>query len=159
MKKCQICGEIVTDSSKYCPKCGAELAGCSETIEGEVVENVVNVNEDKVLKESIMLRDEFARKASTNLTLSIVSIVLCCCTITSIISLVMSIILMLDLKKLSEETKTTEDYRRVRNKNLIAMIIAIIILVMGLINTIDSIVNYDEYQQMISSILNNAYYE
>ena len=160
MKKCRICGEIVEDSAKYCPKCGVELENYSETLEGEVIETPKeNVN---VALEHNRLRDEYSKRANTSFVLSIVSIVLCCCTITSIISLILSITLMIDMNKMSDEVKNSEEYRKIKSKNLAALIISAVLVAIGIFNGIDYLVNADEYMEMYNSmyqeILNSANY-
>lgn len=144
MKKCQICGTVVSDSSKYCSNCGAE-------VNSEVVPSVYESN-DSFTREEALLNSDYAKRAKTAFTLSIVSIVLCCCTITSIISLILSITLMRDLNKLGDTIKTTDEYRKVKNKCLAALIISAILVFMGIVNSIDSIVNVGVYEDLYNSI-------
>ena len=112
MKRCPNCGEYIDDSDRFCSKCGKEVV--------EVVDTIVvseDYNGDDYTKEQMLLRDQYSRRASNALTLSIVSIVLCCCSITAIISLIFSITLIFDMKKLSPEIKSTIEYNKIKNKN------------------------------------------
>lgn len=161
MRKCQICGEEVADNSKYCPKCGVELEGYNEPLEGEVINE--GYDNDNYVKEQAQLRDEYARRASNSLTLSIVSIVLCCCSITAIISLIFSITLILDMKKMSPEIQKSEEYHKIRNKNIIAIVLSGFAILMWLISFIENLINPVDYDALYDSIygelMNSGYYE
>ena len=163
MKKCRFCGAVIEDNEKYCSQCGVKVIENEETekevIDGEVVEETKS---DAYLIEEAKL-DDFERRAKSNFNLSIISIVLCCCTITSIISFVLSIILLVDLNKVSEELKNDERYKKIKTKTISALVIASILVFMGIVNAIDSIVNAENYSEMydsiMSEIMNSLSYE
>ena len=163
MKKCQFCGAVIEDNEKCCPQCGVKLSENDdvekEVFDGEVVDKTAS---DEYLIEESKLND-FEKRAKTNFNLSIVSIVLCCCTITSIISFVLSIILLVDLNKVNDEVKNTERYKKIKRKNITALVISSILVFLGIINAIDSIVNAEQnaqmYDSLMSEIMNSLSYE
>ena len=148
MKKCPICGSLATDSARFCPRCGSEVNG-GATVYGSVY------NGDSYAIEEKKLNEDYAKRAKSAFNLSIVSIILCCCTITSIVSLILSISLMKDLNKMSDEIKMSDEYRKVKNKNMAALIISVILVLMGIFNMIDSVVNGAQYEDMYNSMLNS----
>ena len=147
MKNCYKCGKEVEDNDKFCPNCGAAL---NETVEAEVVSE--NYSGDEFEKEKVRLRDEYSRRAGNAFTLSIASVLLCCCSITAVISLIFSITLILDMNKMSEEIKKTEEYHKIRNKNIIAMVLAGFVVVMWLVSFIEGLVNPIDYDALYDSI-------
>ena len=147
MNRCPYCGEEVSSNDKFCPRCGREL---NETVEAEVISE--NYDGDLYTKEQQRIRDEFSRRASNALTLSIASILLCCCSITAIISLVFSITLISDMKKLSDETKKSVEYNKVKNKNIVAIILAGFVIMMWIVSFIEGLVNPIDYDELYNSI-------
>ena len=93
MKRCPTCGCDYDDHFNYCSKCGAKLEDISykdhESIEPEVVAGTY----DSVtfLKEQKILRDEYSKRANNAFYFSIISVILCCCVITSVLSLTLAI--------------------------------------------------------------------
>lgn len=150
MKKCPFCGASLSSTSSHCPRCGVELKNDTEVLEAEVM--------DKTYSDSYYIEEnrleEYARRAKSAYNLSIVSVLLCCCTITSIISFVLSIVLLVDLNKMSEDIKYNETYRKIKNKTIVALVISSIIIFLGIFNAIDSIVNADKYSEMYNSLMN-----
>ena len=147
MKRCPNCGEYIDDSDRFCSKCGKEVV--------EVVDTIVvseDYNGDDYTKEQMLLRDQYSRRASNALTLSIVSIVLCCCSITAIISLIFSITLIFDMKKLSPEIKSTIEYNKIKNKNIVALVLAGFVMVMWLVSFIEGLINPINYEDLYNSI-------
>lgn len=158
LKKCASCGNDVPNNSKFCPSCGRELEGKKETLNGEVIDGTYN--DEISMKEKVILRDEYSRRANNALILSIVSIFLCCCTITSIVSLVLSITLMVDMNKMSADTKNSEEYRTIRNKNLIAFIVSIILIAYSIVNWIYQLANpnsTEEINSLVEQIIGDYY--
>lgn len=153
MKKCSFCGALNDNSSQYCNKCGASFNDEKEYVEAEVIDK--EYNSDEYLKEENRLVNEYQARAKTAFNLSIISVLLCCCTITSIISFILSIILLIDLSKMSNDIKNSEEYRKIKNKAIIALIISSILVIMGIINAIDSTLNADKYNQMYNSLMND----
>ena len=153
MKKCSFCGSFNENSSQYCNKCGASFNDDREYVEAEVIDD--NYNSDSFLREENRLVNEYGARARAAFNLSIISVALCCCTITSIISFVLSIILLKDLSKMSNEIKNLETYRKIKNKTIIALVISSILVVMAIINAIDSTVNADKYDELYNSIMND----
>lgn len=153
MKKCSFCGSLNDSLSKYCNKCGATFNDEKEYVEAEVIDN--DYKSDDYLKEENILVNEYEVRAKTAFNLSIISVVLCCCTITSIISFVLSIILLRDLSKMSNDIKSNEEYRKIKNKAIIALIISSILVIMGIINAIDSTLNADKYNELYNSLMND----
>ena len=147
MKRCPSCGEYVDDSARYCSKCGREII---ETVDTTVVSE--NYDGDLYTKEQVLLRDQYAKRASNALTLSIVSIVLCCCSITAIISLIFSITLLVDMKKLSPETKNSIEYNKIKNKNIVAIILAGFVIVMWFVSFVEGLINPVDYEELYNSL-------
>ena len=147
MNRCPFCGEEVSSNDKFCPRCGREL---NEKVEAEVISE--NYDGDLYTKEQQRIRDEFSRRASNALTLSIASILLCCCSITAIISLVFSITLISDMKKLSDETKKSVEYNKVKNKNIVAIVLAGFVIMMWIVSFIEGLVNPIDYDELYNSI-------
>lgn len=147
---CSNCGTRVSNDAKFCPRCGKSLK--NETPDVEVIDNYQTDN-DLFLKDMGKLND-YSRKSSTNLTLAIVSIVLCCCSIPAIISLILSIISLKDLGKFSQEVKNTSEYRSVKNKNIIALCLAGFATFMWLTSFIEQLMNPIDYDELYNSILN-----
>ena len=148
---CTNCGTKVSSDAKFCPRCGKSLT--NETPRVEVIDGDQSSN-DSLEIEMNKLNNDYAKKASTNLTLAIVSIVLCCCSIPAIISLVLSIISLKDLGKFSENVKNTSEYRSVRNKNIIALCLAAFATFMWITSLIEQIMNPINYDDLYNSILN-----
>lgn len=59
---------------------------------------------------------------------------------------------MRDLNKLGDTIKTTDEYRKIKNKCLAALIISAILVFMGIVNSIDSVVNVGVYEDLYNSI-------
>ena len=133
MKICPNCGNEVNDESNYCDKCGKSLVE-NDVIEPEVVDRTYE--SDIFIKEQTLLRDEYSRRASNAFFLSIISLFLCCCTITLILSLVLSITLLMDMKKLSADIKNTEEYRKIRNKAIISIVLSTLLLAYSVASSI-----------------------
>ena len=152
-----------TNSGNFCPSCGNKLdadaifcSRCGKNLNpSPVVSTVTNTetpsNIDKELND---LNNVYAKKASTNLTLAIVSVVLCCCSITGILSLIFSILSLKDLGKMSFEVKNTSTYRSIRNKNVIALIIACFVVFMWFTSLIENIRNPQNYEDLVNSLNN-----
>ena len=147
MKKCPYCGRELEDNDKYCFSCGREVL---ETVEPTVVSE--NYDGDTFAKEQVLLRDRYSKRASNAFTLSIVSIVLCCCSITAIISLIFSITLLLDMKKLSEETKNSAEYKKIKNKSIISIVLAGFVVVIWFISFVEGLINPIDYEELYNSI-------
>ena len=111
-------------------------------------------NNDSFSVEMNKLNNDYAKKATTNLTLAIVSIVLCCCSIPAIISLILSIFSLKDLGKFSSDIKNTSEYRSIRNKNIIALCLAGFATFMWITSLIEQIMNPTNYDDLYNSILN-----
>lgn len=142
MKKCHYCGYETNDDSNYCSNCGKQLEVENknhETIEPEVVDRTYE--SDKFIKEQTILRDEFDKRANNAFAFSIISIFLCCCFITSILSLVLAITLLIDMNKMSDEIKNTTEYRKIRNKAIIAIVISSLLTGYSLITYISQLIN------------------
>jgi uncharacterized membrane protein YvbJ len=148
---CSSCGAKLEAGARFCPRCGKSLS--NETPRVEVIDNYQS-NNDSFSVEMNKLNNDYAKKATTNLTLAIVSIVLCCCSIPAIISLILSIISLKDLGKMSFEVKNTSTYRSIRNKNVIALIIACFVVFMWLSSLVENITNPETYQDLVNSINN-----
>ena len=152
-----------TNSGNFCPSCGNKLdadaifcSRCGKNLNpSPVVSTVTNTetpsNIDKELND---LNNVYAKKASTNLTLAIVALVLCCCSIPGIISLIFSILSLKDLGKMSVEVKNTSTYRSIRNKNVIALIIACFVVFMWFTSLIENIRNPQNYEDLVNSLNN-----
>ncbi len=153
MKKCKNCGELIKDNDKYCPHCGVYNEEYKETIDAEVV----NGNEGNATFAYVKDISDYEKRASTAFTLSIVSVILCCCTITAIISLILSITLYIDLNKINAEGfKSSNEYRKIKNKTIAAMIISAILVFMGVISGIETALNADQYTSLYDSLMNDA---
>lgn len=148
---CSSCGTKLSSDAKFCPRCGKSLT--NETPKVEVVDNYQS-NNDVFEREMNKLNNDYSKKASTNLTLAIVSIVLCCCSIPAIISLILSIISLKDLGKMSFEVKNTSEYRSVRNKNIIALCLAAFATFMWITSLIEQIMNPINYDDLYNSLFN-----
>lgn len=154
---CSNCHSIVPSGARFCPKCGTSVDGeknetPTETprveVEGEVIHNGYYQHDDEVkTRESELLRNQYSRRANNAFILSIVSVFLCCCNITAIISFILSILVILDMNKLSIATKNTEEYRRIKNKAVIALIIASFLVFMMILSIILQILNPTIMQQ------------
>ena len=136
---CSSCGAKLEAGARFCPRCGKNLT--NEAPKVEVVDNYQSNN-------------DYAKKATTNLTLAIVSIVLCCCSIPAVISLILSIISLKDLGKFSSDIKNTSEYRSIRNKNIIALCLAGFATFMWITSLIEQIMNPTNYDDLYNSILN-----
>ena len=148
---CSSCGAKLEAGARFCPRCGKSLS--NETPRVEVVDNYQS-NNDSFSIEMNKLNNDYAKKATTNLTLAIVSIVLCCCSIPAIISLILSIISLKDLGKFSSDIKNTSEYRSIRNKNIIALCLAGFATFMWITSLIEQIMNPTNYDDLYNSILN-----
>ena len=148
MKRCPYCGEILEDSVKNCSRCGKEV---NEIIETELVDE--KYDSDTFVKEQVLLKERHERRASNNLILGVISVVLCCCsTIPAVVTLVLSILLFVDMNKMSDEIKNTVEYNKVKNKNIVATILAGIVLLYGLVSMIKLVINLVNLDEaMISS--------
>lgn len=154
MKKCPNCGYEVDDNSNYCSACGAKLEETiskdNETIEPEVIERTYD--SDLFAKEQVELRDEYSRRVNNALYFSIISIFLCCCLITSVLSMVLSITLLVDMKKMSNSIKNTSEYRKIRNKAIIALVISGLLVTYSFINYISQIINPIDYDSILNDV-------
>jgi len=153
LKKCPFCDEDVSNDSNYCHRCGRKLENFDKdnvVLEGEVVGQTYG--SDTFIKEQTLLRDEYSRRAHNAFLLSIVSIFLCCCLLTSIASLVLSITLIFDMKKLSEDIKMTPEYQRVRNKAIISLIISGLLFAYAISSYISQLSNPVDYSSLLNEI-------
>ena len=148
---CSSCGTRLSSDAKFCPRCGKSLT--NETPKVEVVDNYQS-NNDVFEREMNKLNNDYSKKATTNLTLAIVSIVLCCCSIPAVISLVLSIISLKDLGNLSENVKNTSEYRSVRNKNIIALCLAAFATFMWITSLIEQLMNPTANDDLYNSLMN-----
>ena len=146
---CPSCGNKLDADAKFCSKCGKNLNPSPVVLSNESNETSSNVD-----IELNKLNNDYAKKASTNLTLAIVALVLCCCSIPGILSLIFSILSLKDLGKMSFEVKNTSTYRSIRNKNVIALIIACFVIFMWLSSLIENITNPEAYQDLVNSLNN-----
>ena len=152
---CPSCGNKLDADAMFCSKCGKNLNPSPVVLSSESKETSSNVD-----IELNKLNNDYAKKASTNLTLAIVALVLCCCSIPGILSLIFSILSLKDLGKMSFEVKNTSTYRSIRNKNVIALIIACFVVFMWFSSLIETISNPQNYQDLVNSlneILNGGY--
>ena len=146
---CPNCGNKLEADARFCSKCGKDLNPNPVVVPSMNNETISNI--DKELND---LNNVYAKKASTNLTLAIVSVVLCCCSITGILSLIFSILSLKDLGKMSFEVKNTSTYRSIRNKNVIALIIACFVVFMWFSSLIENITNPQNYEDLVNSLNN-----
>ena len=154
MKKCPNCNSEISDDSRFCPVCGKQLSVCPQcgtdiapgarfcpTCGKNLTDTSAPVNngsysstytDDTKTRERALLNEQYSRRASNSFVLSIVSFCLCCCSIIAIISLILSILVLVDMSKMSTEIKLSEEYRKVKNKAVIALVISGIIVFMSI---------------------------
>ena len=147
----------------YCPSCGNKLdadamfcSKCGKNLNPNASFSSKSGNDDRVAKDLDLLRNDFAKKSTSNLVIAIVSFVLCCCGFVSLISLFGSINSLKKMNSLSYEVKNYSEYRSIRNKNIIALIISAIVTLYFAINVIDFFVNFDLYVDIYNSAYNDA---
>jgi hypothetical protein len=56
------------------------------------------------------------------------------------------------MKKLSNETKNSIEYNKVKNKNIVAIVLAGFVIVMWLVSFIEGLVNPIDYDELYNSI-------
>lgn len=149
---CSSCGAKLEAGARFCSRCGKSLSPSPVVLASE--SNETSNNFSSTMIELNDLNNDYAKKATTNLTLAIVSIVLCCCSIPAVISLILSIISLKDLGKMSFEVKNTSTYRSIRNKNIIALCLAGFATFMWITSLIEQIMNPTNYDDLYNSILN-----
>ena len=138
MKICPNCGNEVKEDSNYCDKCGKSLVE-NDVIEPEVVDRTYE--SDMFVKEQTLLRDEYSKRASNAFLFSILSLLLCCCAVLTIIPITLSITLLMDMKKMSVDIKNTEEYRKIKNQAIIALAISGLVLAYSIVSYIFQMVN------------------
>ena len=175
MKKCPNCNSEISDDSRFCPVCGKQLSVCPQcgteiapgarfcpTCGKNLTDTSAPVNngsysstytDDVAAREKALLNEQYARRANNSFILSIVSFCLCCCTIVAVISLILSILVLVDMNKMSVDIKITENYRRVKNKAVIALVIAGIVVFISIVNLITQFTS-GSYAEMLNSIMN-----
>ena len=154
MKRCPKCNFDYDDHFNYCSKCGEKLVDV-ECEEHEYIEpEVVAGTYDSVtfIKEQKTLRDEYSKRANNAFYFSIISIFLCCCLITSVLSLVLAITVLFDMNKMSESIKNTQEYRKIRNKAIIAIIISGLLILYSLVSYISQAINPTDFNSILNDV-------
>ena len=148
---CPNCGNKLDIDAKFCSKCGKNLNGSTSASI-----NSSSFSDDKVTRELNSLNLDYAKSSTTNLVLSIISFVLCCCGLFALIPFIGSITSLNKMNSFSSEIKNTMEYRSVRNKNIIALVISSIVIIYFAMNIIDFFVNFDLYVDIYNSAYNDA---
>ena len=56
------------------------------------------------------------------------------------------------MKKLSDETKKSVEYNKVKNKNIVAIVLAGFVIMMWIVSFIEGLVNPIDYDELYNSI-------
>ncbi|MDR0832214.1 MAG: zinc-ribbon domain-containing protein [Bacillales bacterium] len=156
MKKCTHCGNELDNTAKFCGNCGGNEFESLETetkSEPFVEPSPYNANDEK-LKHEIFLYGETYQKYKN---WTIVAVILCCNGIIGIILLILEILTLNKINRAVTEAKGDQLYSfyRLKSKYITLIIISSILAFLWIIGIIQQIVNPTDYEEMISSILNN----
>ena len=142
---CSSCGTRLSSDAKFCPRCGKSIN--VENINANNNQDVdSNAEYDSFRNEMSILINDHSKPSTTNLVISVISVF--CCSVIAVFSLISSINSLKSLNNFSQTIKDTTEYRSIRNKQIIALVLSIISLVYFAISMtsalIELITNFDE---------------
>lgn len=142
---CSSCGAKLEAGARFCPRCGKSV-----NVENINVNNNQDVDSnaeyDSFRNEMSILINDHSKSSTTNLVISVISVF--CCGVIAVFSLISSINSLKSLNNFSQTIKDTSEYRSIKNKQTIALVLSIISLIYFAISMtstlIELITNFDE---------------